>query len=112
MSVVHLRHEHFAGAGTGIASLTLCAVRSAKAPSDEGCIITTDLGEIARLPMILLVNWTHAASAMPLLEHNISANETLFRSPSARPEALVLDWDDERLPERLSVVKTGFNAIM
>ncbi|KAJ7066587.1 putative methyltransferase-domain-containing protein [Mycena amicta] len=57
------------GAGTGIVSLVLGALR----PDDR--IITTDVD-----------------SAMPLLQHNITNN----KSPI---EAAVLDWDDTELPE-------------
>ncbi|KAK6992209.1 putative methyltransferase-domain-containing protein [Favolaschia claudopus] len=57
------------GAGTGIASIVLGVLRS------EDRIITTDV-----------------ESAMPLLLHNITANQSSV-------EATVLDWDDETLPE-------------
>ena len=52
-----------------------------------------------------------AASAMPLLEHNITANGTLFSHPSVRPRALVLDWDDD-LPDDITGVEDGFDAIL
>ncbi|KAJ7890574.1 putative methyltransferase-domain-containing protein [Mycena olivaceomarginata] len=57
------------GAGTGIVSIVLGALR----PEDR--IIATDV-----------------ESAMPLLQHNITANN----SPV---EAAVLDWDEEELPQ-------------
>jgi protein N-lysine methyltransferase METTL21D len=39
---------------------------------------------------------------MPLLEHNIHANARFFpENTGARPEAMVLDWDDEEIPERI-----------
>ncbi|KAJ7155430.1 putative methyltransferase-domain-containing protein [Mycena crocata] len=57
------------GAGTGIVSIVLGALR----PADH--IVVTDV-----------------ASAMALLEHNIATNDS-------RAEAAVLDWDDERFPE-------------
>ncbi|KAJ7334096.1 putative methyltransferase-domain-containing protein [Mycena albidolilacea] len=57
------------GAGTGIVSVVLGALR----PEDR--IIATDV-----------------ESAMPLLQHNITANN----SPV---EAAVLDWDEEELPQ-------------
>ncbi|KAI0630629.1 putative methyltransferase-domain-containing protein [Trametes polyzona] len=83
------------GAGTGIVSLTLGALRSALPHNKTGCILTTDLG-----------------SAMPLLEHNVSANASLYDSTAIRPQPLVLDWDDEQLPERVAAVDTGFDAIV
>ncbi|KAJ7115929.1 putative methyltransferase-domain-containing protein [Mycena epipterygia] len=57
------------GAGTGIASIVLGALR----PDDR--IIATDV-----------------ESAMPLLQHNIAANDS-------RVEAAVLDWDEEEFPD-------------
>ena len=50
------------------------------------------------------------ASAMPLLEHNISSNEHLFEG--SRPQALVLDWDDEDLPTEVNSLQTGFDLIV
>src|SRR6202050_753567 len=47
---------------------------------------------------------------MPLLKHNISANEQLFKS--ARPQATVLDWDDDVLPEEIQSLDTGIDAIV
>jgi hypothetical protein len=47
------------------------------------------------------------ASAMPLLEYNITANEHLYSS--IRPQAAVLDWDEEELPEAF---KQEFDAIL
>ncbi|KAH9893559.1 putative methyltransferase-domain-containing protein [Cubamyces lactineus] len=83
------------GAGTGIVSLTIGALRSTAPDARKGCIITTDL-----------------ESAMPLLEHNISANGSLFNSPAMRPRPLVLDWDDETLPQDVVAVDEGFDAIV
>ncbi|KAJ7668331.1 putative methyltransferase-domain-containing protein, partial [Mycena rosella] len=57
------------GAGTGMVSIVLGALR----PDDH--IIATDV-----------------ESAMPLLEHNIAANDS-------RVQAAVLDWDEEEFPE-------------
>ncbi|KAJ7760518.1 putative methyltransferase-domain-containing protein [Mycena metata] len=57
------------GAGIGLVSIVLGALR----PADR--IIATDV-----------------ASAMPLLQHNITAN-------TSSVEAAVLDWDDEEFPE-------------
>ncbi|KAJ6607478.1 putative methyltransferase-domain-containing protein [Mycena sp. CBHHK59/15] len=57
------------GAGTGVVSIVLGALR----PDDR--IIATDV-----------------ESAMPLLQHNITANDS-------HVEGAVLDWDEEELPE-------------
>ncbi|KAL6301216.1 putative methyltransferase-domain-containing protein [Sparassis latifolia] len=82
------------GAGTGIVSLTVGALRAAiPSSSNGGCILTTDL-------------------PMPLLVHNIAANEALFRSTSTRPRALVLDWDDEQLPNEVSAVVSDLDLIL
>ncbi|KAF8972670.1 putative methyltransferase-domain-containing protein [Flammula alnicola] len=70
------------GAGIGILSIALAVLRSRptapELPKDR--IIATDVD-----------------SAMPLLEENISSNSQYYQSAS--PEARVLDWDDEELPE-------------
>ena len=52
---------------------------------------------------------------MPLLEHNIHANARFFpESTGAKPEAMVLDWDDEVIPERIECIarQRGFDVIM
>lgn len=49
---------------------------------------------------------------MPLLEQNIAANESLFRSSSARPQPVVLDWDQSSLPPEVSGVLRGFDLIV
>ena len=54
-------------------------------------------------------------SAMPLLEHNINANARLFpENTGAKPEAMVLDWDDKVIPERIESIsrQRGFDVIM
>ncbi|EGN95225.1 hypothetical protein SERLA73DRAFT_171053 [Serpula lacrymans var. lacrymans S7.3] len=84
------------GAGTGIVALTLAILRSStftegfEAPNR---LITTDL-----------------SSAMPLLERNISSNGHLF--PLARPEAVVLDWDNEELPPAVHDLENGLDVIV
>ncbi|KAF8624025.1 hypothetical protein AX17_007231 [Amanita inopinata Kibby_2008] len=96
------------GTGTGIVALTLGALRGALATShmierSASRIIATDL-----------------ATAMPLLEHNIAMNCDFFpEKTGVRPEALVLDWDDEGLPEYVQTFATnadnetrGFNVII
>ncbi|KAF9077962.1 putative methyltransferase-domain-containing protein [Rhodocollybia butyracea] len=84
------------GAGTGIVALTLGALRSTliKEEGDNGCITTTDL-----------------PSAMPLLEHNISANSHLFSRASGRPRPEVLDWDKE-LPSYTQTLRGQLDAIV
>ncbi|KAI0668028.1 hypothetical protein C8Q78DRAFT_267729 [Trametes maxima] len=54
-------------------ALALGALRSIVTKDQNGCILTTDL-----------------ESAMPLLEHNVSANEALFSGPSTRPRPIVM----------------------
>jgi len=82
------------GAGTGIVALTISALRTRNASSGEDHIITTDL-----------------PSAMPLLEQNITVNEHVF--PSRRPQAAVLDWDDEELPANVRALSdTELHAIV
>ncbi|KAF8647757.1 hypothetical protein AX16_006592 [Volvariella volvacea WC 439] len=69
------------GAGTGIVALTLSALRAEDPSSDRHDeLYTTDL-----------------PSAMPLLEENIARNKHLFSSNP--PQARVLDWEIESLPE-------------
>nr|VWO95929.1 Secreted protein 1 [Ganoderma boninense] len=82
------------GAGTGIVSLTLGALRSVSVAQGSGCIFTTDLD-----------------SALPLLEHNVTANDPLFKD-SLRPQPLALDWDEETLPSEVLAVEGGFDAII
>jgi hypothetical protein len=46
---------------------------------------------------------------MPLLEENITANSGYFQS--TKPQATVLDWDDEDLPEDIKNLQ-GLDAIV
>ncbi|KAK1222138.1 hypothetical protein PQX77_015066 [Marasmius sp. AFHP31] len=86
------------GAGTGIVSLVLSALRHGLLTSisdskqERNCIITTDL-----------------PSAMPLLEHNISRNLHLY--PDSRPQANVLDWDED-LPECIRMLLDNLDVII
>lgn len=77
------------GAGTGIVAITLSILRS-KLDTLENHeeILTTDL-----------------PSAMPLLLHNIAANNLLTTKVSL--EAVALDWEDEQLPD---VVESNFGS--
>ncbi|EKM50155.1 uncharacterized protein PHACADRAFT_213908 [Phanerochaete carnosa HHB-10118-sp] len=84
------------GAGTGAVSLVIGALRSAQQGSIlQGCILTTDL-----------------TSAMPLLEDNISANKAMFCSASATPQPIVLDWDEQSLPSRVTEIGSSFDVIV
>ncbi|KAJ3755575.1 putative methyltransferase-domain-containing protein [Lentinula raphanica] len=78
------------GAGTGIVSLTLGVLRSSHLQH-----ITSSL----------------TASAMPLLEHNISLNSHLFARPADLPKAEVLDWDAE-LPSSTHALRGTLDAIV
>ena len=49
---------------------------------------------------------------MPLLEENIAANKSAFRSASSTPEAVVLDWDEQGLPSQVANISTGFDVIV
>ncbi|KAF8273188.1 putative methyltransferase-domain-containing protein [Lactarius quietus] len=83
------------GAGTGIVSLVLAALRS----SDAACatyetrIFSTDL-----------------LSSMELMHYNIYANTALY--PHCPPTALPLDWDEEELPEAVRDARGGFDLIV
>ena len=67
----------------------------------RSCIITTDRGTQQPLcSASVKISRSLLASAMTLLEHNIDSNARLFpEGTGARPAAMVLDWDDEELPE-------------
>ncbi|KAI9510044.1 hypothetical protein F5148DRAFT_977404 [Russula earlei] len=84
------------GAGTGIVSLVLAALRSANlassVPPDEPCsILSTDLRELAR--RLTLRTPPFVASSMELMSHNIRTNVMLY--PHCPPTGLPLDWDEE-----------------
>ncbi|KAK0199256.1 putative methyltransferase-domain-containing protein [Desarmillaria ectypa] len=81
------------GAGTGVLSLTLAALRDERDDS-KSRIMTTDL-----------------ESAIPLLEHNIASNGHLLPDGSACPKASVLDWDED-LPDYIQSLPDGFDAIV
>lgn len=48
---------------------------------------------------------------MPILSHNISRNAKYFIQPLDSPQAVVLDWDEENLPEQVVEVG-GFDIIL
>jgi hypothetical protein len=91
--------------------LTIGALRSSVGLADAGAIITTDLRAFYANPRRILKNRLslYSASAMPLLEHNISSNEHLCTS--ARPHPAVLDWD-EAIPKEIENLKAGIDAIV
>ncbi|KAF9477753.1 hypothetical protein BDN70DRAFT_907091 [Pholiota conissans] len=82
------------GAGIGMLSIAFAVMRSRPLSSEKvnDRIIATDID-----------------SAMPLLEENIAANSGYFQS--TKPEAKILDWDDEGLPEDIQALKS-FDAIV
>jgi hypothetical protein len=108
-------HQHNAGSGTGIFSITLGAVRSidryttlARGDIYSRLIFVRDhiYGDAKNLMPIPL------ASAMPLLSHNISSNAQSFSSASLHPKAFSLDWDDEELPPEVQSDEQGFDVIL
>ena len=48
---------------------------------------------------------------MPILSHNISCNAKYFIQPPDSPQDVVLDWDEENLPEQVAEVG-GFDIIL
>lgn len=47
---------------------------------------------------------------MPLLERNISANDSVFTH--IKPRALILDWSDERLPSEVTDTEFALDLIV
>jgi hypothetical protein len=89
----------YIGAGTGIVSLALAALRSVTSSTsqgfhDESCILSTDL-----------------PSSMELMSYNIRTNAALY--PNCAPTSLPLDWDEE-LPETVQNVRErgGFDLVV
>ncbi|KAH8996134.1 putative methyltransferase-domain-containing protein [Lactarius hatsudake] len=82
------------GAGTGIVSLILAALRSSNTAcaAHETRIFSTDL-----------------LSSMELMNYNIHANTALY--PHFPPTALPLDWDGEELPEAVRGRHGGFDLV-
>ncbi|KAH8991660.1 putative methyltransferase-domain-containing protein [Lactarius akahatsu] len=82
------------GAGTGIVSLVLAALRSSDTAcaAHETCIFSTDL-----------------PSSMELMNYNIRANTALY--PHCPPTALSLNWDEEELPEAIRERHGGFDLV-
>jgi len=106
------------GAGTGIVSLVLAALRS----SDTACaahetrIFSTDLREQDPLSSFFfsLDSRFFKVSSMELMNYNIHANSALY--PHFPPTALPLDWDEEELPEAVRNVRGrrggGFDLVV
>ncbi|KAI0050943.1 hypothetical protein FA95DRAFT_1603038 [Auriscalpium vulgare] len=76
------------GAGTGMVSLVLAALRSSIPPPFVQEESSADVDSPRRHTRILS---TDLPSSIELMEHNISLNASLF--PGAPPTALTLDWD-------------------
>lgn len=82
------------GAGTGIVSLVLAALRSSDTcAAHETRIFSTDL-----------------LSSMELMNYNIHANTALY--PNCPPTTLPLDWDEEELPEAVRDIRGGFDLVV
>jgi hypothetical protein len=82
------------GAGTGIVSLVLAALRSSDTcTAHETRIFSTDL-----------------LSSMELMNYNIHANTALY--PNCPPTTLPLDWDEEELPEAVRDIRGGFDLVV
>ena len=102
------------GTGTGIVSIVLSALRATRLGETPrgGQLFATDL---CRYPAPLLSGSPHSsrriASAMPVLSHNVSSNAKYFIHPQDSPQPLVLDWDEENLPERV-LEAGGFDIIL
>jgi hypothetical protein len=104
------------GAGTGVVSMVLAALRSANLASaaHDTCILSTDLRESLPSRSNLLrptsLESFLVASSMELMSYNIHANSTLY--PHFPPTVLPLDWDQE-LPESVLNIRErgGFDLI-
>jgi len=83
------------GAGTGIVSLVLAALRSSDTTyaAHETRIFSTDL-----------------LSSMELMNYNIHANTALYTH--CPPTALPLDWDEEELPDAVRDIRGGFDLVV
>lgn len=79
---------------------------------NQGCILTTDLGLSSLLLEGFFYDVLHAESAMPLLQFNITTNAKGFQSIGTYPRALVLDWDNDVLPEEVAVVRDELDVIV
>ncbi|VDC02987.1 unnamed protein product [Peniophora sp. CBMAI 1063] len=71
------------GAGTGVVSLVLAAVRNTLYPNAPTKILSTDL-----------------PSSIELMDYNVSGNASLY--PIHPPHPIVLDWDDDGIPREVA----------
>ena len=95
-------------------SLAIGAIRSGIAGTEaSGRIVTTDLRACAEFSgLYVSLMRSSSASAMSLLEHKITVNAHLFSCSSHKPQALVLDWDDEQIPEEVTDAEAAFDMIV
>ncbi|KAG0705597.1 putative methyltransferase-domain-containing protein [Suillus ampliporus] len=83
------------GAGTGIVAIVLGILRGLlDSPGKSGKIVTTDL-----------------PSALPLLQSNITSNQSLYH-PENTPEGTVLDWDEPEIPTQVQSFVSGIDVIV
>ncbi|KAI0305793.1 putative methyltransferase-domain-containing protein [Multifurca ochricompacta] len=92
------------GAGTGIVSLVLAALRSAITTNSRRCPASSASFETH-------IFSTDLPSSMELMDHNIRGNSALY--PHCPPRALPLNWDEE-LPDivRNVLERRGFDLIV
>ena len=110
----HLLMLYLTGAGIGIVSATLSVLRSSfSTRTGQDCILATDVRKYdfaaAVMSSVCILKF-RTASAMPLLMQNISTNEKYYLSGAPKP--IVLDWDDEDLPEEVTSLQDDFDAIV
>jgi predicted nicotinamide N-methyase len=82
------------GAGTGIVAVVLSILRGLfNSPVISGKIITTDL-----------------PSALPLLQSNITSNQSLY--PGNAPKGVVLDWGEPDISTQVASFVSGIDVIV
>ncbi|KAG1785587.1 putative methyltransferase-domain-containing protein [Suillus plorans] len=82
------------GAGTGIVAIVLGILQGLDTPVTAGKIITTDL-----------------PSALPLLQSNMSSNQSLYH-PGNAPKSVVLDWDELDISTQVASFVNGIDVIV
>lgn len=82
------------GAGTGMVAIVLGILQGLDIPVTAGKIITTDL-----------------PSALPLLQSNISSNQSLYH-PGNAPKGVVLDWDELDISTQVASFVNGIDVIV
>jgi hypothetical protein len=83
----------FEGCGTGLVSIVLAALLEPHRSEMQTSIVATDLGASTLFSLIPLSEEGASASAMPLIEHNVTVNRMLYSTTPVLQE--VLDWEDE-----------------